>query len=152
MNALLSNLLAGLLCIHAVLGCCWHHEHARAKTSQCAACSCKGSRGTSTTSPLGLAGAHRHCGHHQRHNAGGQQDSNEGCPCEMRCAGTCQFVSTKKVEMDSPIWTLARFEADALLAAGLQVADSRLDRRSALDPVIQREPSRLYLLHQLLLI
>lgn len=137
MNGLLSNLLAGLLFIHAVLGCCWHHAHAR-------------SAGPAPLSAVG--GLPLKCCHGHRHGDSKPERSNGNCPCEMECSGTCQFVSTKKVEVEPPSWRPNPFLADSVPLAGAQFAFLADGGERLKERIAPREVLRLHLLHQILLI
>src|SRR4249920_1206388 len=83
MHCVLTNLMAGLLFIHTVFGCCWHHAHSYAQTEQTAvrkSASC--------------------CQHHEYSS----DSKHENAPCQgkLECHGTCTYVVPQKVQIDGP--------------------------------------------------
>lgn len=137
MNALISNLLSCLLFIHAVLGCCWHHAH------DCASCG---------TAFYRAGGSHSKCCHAHRHTDTNREQPDDKRPCEMECSGTCQFVSTKKVEVEPPSWTATDFMADSMQPVFAGLAFLRQGWEPLRESTVAREAVRLHLLHQILLI
>jgi hypothetical protein len=69
MRNLLSNLIAALLALHTVLGCCWHHEHRCTEACSVAVaaespCHCDGDR-SPCDGPMASSPSHQHHGPHE---------------------------------------------------------------------------------------
>jgi hypothetical protein len=125
-------LTAGLLFIHTVLGCCWHHAH----------------RWDGRGAALVAEKAHC-CPHHDDQKS--QQPGPDDCRQE-RCE-TCTYLLPQKVLIDSP--QSAQFLAALDLAAVLpQAADTiglGASRRGFCAGLFDAAPPlRLHLLHQTL--
>jgi hypothetical protein len=135
MRALVSNLTALLLIVHAMIGCCHHHWHSAAEcgpeTTFAATCEC--------------------CPHHFDLT---DADHQPGEPCSgaLECQGVCKFLPSSRVQLDC-----SDDEGDCQLVAvvdSLAAIDAihhvnvsrRASPRDALPPI------RLHLLHQRLLV
>lgn len=146
MRALVSNLVALAMILHAVLGCCWHHAH-------------------ETTSPVSIAEVdaqpavtvkHCCCHSHQVEELA-QQDNHRSEtdapaePCRAPCGEKCQYVVVSRVQLDSPVawhsFDLLPSVDQPILSPGL----TTLTFESG-DASVDPPPLRLHLLHQLLLI
>lgn len=133
MHTFFTNLMAGLLFIHTVFGCCWHHAHSYA--------------------PPEHAAIHKasHCCHHHEHSAGSKHDETP-CQDRLECHGTCTYVAPQKVQIDSPVAT-ASFELAAVLATNADgLIAPEVPHGWELLPNATQPPLRIHLLHQILLI
>ncbi len=134
MQAVLSNLLAGLLFIHAVLGCCWHSTHVCALASPPEATS------------EHVCG-HRHaCCHHDQPAA-----PADPCECRVECQGICTFLPPQKTQLDltqivAPVEFLA---VSPMIDA---VADATTRGEQSCSHIPWQPPQRLHLMIQILLI
>jgi hypothetical protein len=140
MRALVSNLTALLLVIHAMIGCCHHHWHSAAE--------CGGAMALTATCDC--------CPQHPS-AADADHPANDHKPCEpcsgsLECLGVCKFLPSSRVQLDC-----SDDEGDCLLVAvvdSLAAIDAihhvnvsrRAGPRDALPPI------RLHLLHQRLLV
>ena len=155
MQFIIHNLMGVSLLLHALLGCCWHHENC----DHCAVISTHATTAHITES----------CCHHHQHSQ--DQDSDEGifstdprdsCPCQddsscphnptkNHCPGVCQYLRTPKATVESP--TLAQ----SLELTKLHPHECRLQQQNPAILVAVashgfQPPLRLYLLVQHLLI
>ena len=74
---MIAYLTAGLLLLHSIAGCCWHHGHQAAGNYEEPAAACAG---------------HQRCAHHQSHDAGFPAP-HEGDGHQEQCQGErCAFV------------------------------------------------------------
>ena len=139
MHALISNLTAVLLIIHAMIGCCHHHWHcdeecaAAAAITLCAApCQC----------------CDQCCGSHDE-----SEQPSQPCNGELECQGICTYLPTQKTVIDaSPAVAAFDFAAviPTLLDGRLAAAALSWDRTHTHN---DSPPAlRLHLLHQILLI
>lgn len=84
-QSMLSILLAAVLGIHAVLGCCWHHAH------DCQSCQLRAEQASKVQHD-------RHCcpGHRHASDGAGDQDQSHHEPCSHECAGVCIYLGGMK--------------------------------------------------------
>ncbi len=130
MQAFLSSLTAGLLFIHTVFGCCWHHAHACENVASAAACE-------------------THCCHH--HHQGGEKESEDKpCHCDEGCEGTCTYVAPQKVKVEAPDIAALDLTVTPELLAGLRIEPANFWQAARL-PLDLSPPLRVHLLHQVLL-
>lgn len=134
MRALVSNLTAVLLVIHAMIGCCHHHWHC---DDECA-------------TAANVSAAPCHCC--ERHNGSHDEGELPSSPCngERECHGVCTYLPTQKTVVDASS-TDAGFDFDApipmILDGHLAAARLSWGRAHILnDP----PPIRLHLLYQVL--
>lgn len=136
MRALVPNLTAVLLVIHAMIGCCHHPWHGdgevEAASIRVSHCSC--------------------CGHH-----GVSHDASEG-PSEpgngeRECHGVCSYIPTQRLQLgasaggvDFSLAVMTPVHRSGRIAA----PDERLEQLGIVDD--SPPPLRLHLLHQILLI
>jgi len=137
MHALLSNLTAVLLVIHAMIGCC---HHPWCSDAECAAAA------TASATP-------RDCCDHRgdSHDEPGQP--SQPCNGEIECHGVCTYVPTQKTVIDaSPADAACDFAAaiPSLLDSRLAAVALSWDRACA--PHDSPPSLRRHLLHQILLI
>ncbi|MGD9645610.1 MAG: hypothetical protein AB7U73_07855 [Pirellulales bacterium] len=142
MHAFVSSLISATLLLHAVLGCCWHHEHVPAVGCQ---------------SANNVVGSHRHpadadhgCG--CNHQSGGQHESEEPCPGDSHCQGVCTYLPPQKTSFEIPLTVtpLAIVASiDPLADCSSAAVPSWLD---ALFCTAAPPPVRLHLAQQVLLI
>jgi hypothetical protein len=134
MRAIVSNLTAAMLLVHALVGCCRHlerncvrHESATEGVSVMAAC-CDHCRGQNESSPR-----------------------PEKCGCE--CQGVCTYLPPQKTLIDAPhsIISFDFLPIDPPLADNcLASANALLEQSSSCScPGL---PLRLHLLHQIILV
>lgn len=134
MQVVLSNLMAAVLFIHAVLGCCRHPSLA------CASCNDPTAQASRAASC---------CKQHRSENGQGEQ-RQAPCKCKVECRGVCTYLPPQKTQLDCQP-ALLPFDLLALnpaSTAGPSALPWEVLRGSlALEP-----PLRLHLLHQILLI
>jgi hypothetical protein len=130
MHATLSSLTAGLVFIHAVFGCCWHHAHRCEEQAESA-----------------LAVAAHCCPKHEDDAA----EQPSPCDCRVECGGSCTYLPPEKVRIDAPqlalgleVAVITPTAADAFM---LPVSWSS----SRAGPPNGAPPLRLHLVHQLML-
>jgi hypothetical protein len=134
MKGLMANFTAGLLFLHALLGCCWLHWH------QCDTCPAELCQ---------LAAYDGFCPHHQA--AGPQSDNaDDPCQCRLECPGDCVYLPPERAQLH----TSALTNFVALCSRSTTLDDNRVARAAYStdgrgDPFA---PLRLHLLHQILLI
>jgi hypothetical protein len=137
MRALLSNLTAVLLVIHAMIGCCHHHWHSDA---ECAAAATISAAPCQCCDPC--------CGSNDE-----SEQPSHPCDGKLECQGVCNYVPTEKTQIDaSPADAAFDFAAaiPTLLGGHLAAATLSWDRAHTLND--SPPPLRLHLLHQILLI
>ncbi len=141
MHALIASLMAWILFIHALLGCCWHHAHAWHASIDPA------SRVVKVIPCCG----HQHAGKHQTEDRNQEQPP---CPCPVeRCVGVCTFLPPAKTLAETQL-VEAPFDLSApyLLPVAV-IADGFTRTWDCLaGPLESQPPVRLHLLHQILLI
>jgi hypothetical protein len=136
MRALVPNLTAVLLVIHAMIGCCHHHWH-----------------GDDEVAAASISVSHCSCCSHQRATHDASKVPGEPCNGERECHGVCSYIPTQRMQLGAsaggidfrlaivtPVHTSGRIAAAA----------ERLDQLDAVDD--SPPPLRLHLLHQILLI
>lgn len=132
MQAILTNVMASVLFVHAALGCCWH----------CASC-CTGCENS-----VSAASGSTCCGHHQQT----PKQPQTPCKCPLECHRVCIYVPTHRAPVEGPQLT-ASFDivvnTCTLWRSQLAVSPSWERTR---EPLAAEPPVRLHLLHQLLLI
>jgi len=131
MHSVFTNLMAGLLFIHTVFGCCWHHAHA-----------CGQSVAVTASQPA-------KCCHHHQHGSDSKQQQKPG-KCKVECQGTCTYVVPQKVTIEAPQWV-----AIDLLAVLPSLADRQIEIAASWEALPSlfdlAPPLRPHLLHQVLL-
>jgi hypothetical protein len=136
MHGLVSNLMAALVGIHAVLGCGLHHAH---ECEECVPSSTQVARAPT-------------CCHHQQDASPCDESAPTPCKCFLECHDVCAFLPTSKTQVELPALVVP-FESALTVSAisSLQAASCSSSEFShgnaALAP-----PLRLHLLHQILLI
>ena len=131
MNRPFVLMTAAVLLAHSLVGCCWHHAHASAG---------------------GVARACAHDEHEHGHDDGAPQDESDHEHQSTICQeGNCVFVrGDGPVPIDqSSILAIDCFvvQASAITQAELRIVRAEYSASQDLAP-----PSRLHLLHQILLI
>lgn len=120
-----------VLLAHSLLGCCWHHAHASAG---------------------GGSQACAHDGHGHGHEHGNGQDGSKGEHQHTTCQeASCVFV---RGDGPSPIdqSSVLSIDCPVVPASAITRAELRIVRAEYLDSQDLAPPSRLHLLHQILLI
>lgn len=152
MNRLVSSLMACLLAIHALLGCCSHHAHAES------------GRHLTAHAQVGHAG----CGCcEQEHATGESAELDEAAQAEIAandagdndpahrghddCQGVCTFVRGKCVQVDAPQAAGLAEPLVGLLSARVTSCSSDPSRFLSHPPSLH-PPVRLHLVHQVLVI
>jgi hypothetical protein len=134
-NAIAATLMSTCLLAHALLGCCWHHEHA---------CITHGTAAHDAAAHESVAHADGSCDHH---NCPG--DQRAPCDCRLECGAVCVFVQLQKTIVDgSPT-------ASDVVAIDPALRDNRSETRLSWELATSAghsPPLRLHLLHQILLI
>jgi len=136
MRAFSSMLMAGLLCIQAVSGWCWHDAR-----------DCTGFE--ATIAPMVWTGS---CCDGDCHGSRDGGPSQDPCKGRLECSGICTFVPPEKTQIDAPLLTVGfdQLAVSPALADSLTVATRWTQvvfGTSKTEP-----PLRLYLLHQSILI
>lgn len=134
MHAVVSNLLAGLLLIHAMLGCCWHSAHTCTRRDRDACPVVK-----------------KVCCHHCHHK---QQSENPPAPCKCRveCKGVCTYLPTERIQIDGT-QLASSWQHLVVLPVMLEAPCASNSNWKPADGVLAWQPPlRLHLLHQIILI
>jgi hypothetical protein len=138
MRVIVSNLTVTMLLVHALVGCCRHHEHDCVRHDSATECV-----------PV-IAGCCDHC----QSDCHGQSDTPRGpekCGCE--CLGVCTYLPPQKTLIDAPhlIISLDFLPVDPPLAENCPASASSLLEQtgSCSCPGL---PLRLHLLHQIILV
>jgi hypothetical protein len=138
MRAILSNLTAAMLLIHALIGCCRHHEH------RCVA-------GDRAAEGISLTSGCCHCNHSGCH----QQSETPPHPdnCNLGCHGVCSYLPPQRTLVDAPqlIVALDILPVDPALVSGYMVPAGACRERINGNPA-STLPLRLHLLHQIILV
>lgn len=146
LRAAIAHFVAGMLMLHSVLGCCWHHAHA------CAHGDCAWSESTADD-------AHSHACSDDSHgddcDAGCQSrgdESSRGNHSSLECPGACVYLPPEKaISANHGPEGVAGFVA--IPAAMALWVLSPVDAREWISDSERIEPPlRLHLLHQILLI
>jgi hypothetical protein len=136
MHGIIRSLIAALLALHTVLGCCWHHAH-RSQTSEMA---------EAIASSDGCGCDHAHRDGPTPHSGGQPHQGRHGCQ-----GSACVFVASSKAERQ----TSAR-PFDVSPAVSLSVADHcvccNAGQRPTYSPDALLPPVRLHLVCRVLLI
>lgn len=132
MQAILKNVMASLLLLHAAFGCCLHCAH------NCAGCE--------NASPAGLVSTCC-CSHHTQ-----APQQKTPCKCPLECHRLCVYVPTHKASVDgSDLLPFFAFLASDGTEWNSQLAVALSWERTH-EPLATEPSVRLHLLHQLLLI
>ena len=133
MHAILSNLMAVTLLVHALQGCCWQYAHG------CVQC----------VKPVSKATA---CCKHHHAKCQQKQAPCVPCKCKLQCQGVCTYLPQQKTQFDRPQPAIQHDFAVVIpvLAGCKVVSESVSGRNHAAGPL--KLPVRLHLLHQILLI
>ena len=148
MNRLLASLVAATLLMHAVVGCCWHHEHvAQAGHEEPAAI--KPVRGSHCHSHAHLHG-HSHSHSHDIADITPATPDNHHHDGDSGCGSQdCQFVKAEVQPGHSPL----DGPVVALIADPLQLNGNGLRGTRGAEIASLRPPSvALHLLHQVLIV
>jgi hypothetical protein len=135
MPRMLASFTAGLVCLHALLGCCWLHAQ------RCALCPAEACQ----------VAEHDGCCSHDRSERPGGHESDDPCQCRIECQGVCVYLPPEKAQIDCSDLTISF----AICATPAWLDGSHMDglpgrpRGGWADSV---PPLRLHLLHQVLLI
>lgn len=98
MRSIFTHLTAGLLFIHAVLGCCWHHAH---DCDHCAAKVTANAEGPTRQLPAAFSLLANHACQEACHDAHDGQSPGP-CPCKFECQGVCTYLPPQKANVDIP--------------------------------------------------
>lgn len=106
MSTFVHSLMIGVMLLHSVLGCCWHHAHSHSGpvSERHAAC-----HGHATCMTFGHA-EHDHDGDHDHSHpapVGSQDDSESEEPQHLCEHGECVYVAGKSVELSTPVASFA---------------------------------------------
>ncbi len=138
MHALLCNLMAPALLMHALLGCCWHHEQGADTCSH-----------TTKKTTLHTCGGHHHCHHPDESES---KHRGQSGPCAWHCQGMCTYLPQQKLYLDaSPILRSIGFLAISTPALHNDSLVLMHWERTRL-PRAALQPLSLHLLHQVILI
>lgn len=133
MHALLSNLTALSLLIHALLGCCWHHGHSE---------TCASSHAKASTC----------CSHKHEKPQGGGKESEPTEHSDQKCEGeTCVFARTE-TQSDIDIELAPAFESQFFQAKITTPCIFKEPPAELYSPPVLLPPVRSHLLHRILLI
>jgi hypothetical protein len=124
MRTLASALMSVCLVAHAALGCCWHHQHARSGHQEV---SLSVDHGEHHDCPVDESGSH---------------------DCRIDCHRVCVFLAFEKMGIDDSSTMLA-FAALRTEIVSQQTGEFAWHH---VDAAESPPPTRLYLLHQILLI
>lgn len=151
MQALLTNLTAFSLCIHALIGCCWHHAHG-------ATCHAESTVVSKSSASPKCAGCCHHCRHvsddtpadHQRD--GDHSAPRAPCNCKVECHGVCTYLPPEKQQLDN-LADAPAFDLPVLMIdQGYAVIGPAGYCQWLADSGPTIAPARLHLLHQVFLI
>ena len=142
MRAIVRNLMAAMLLVHAMIGCCRHHGHESARHE------CSGT-GESVATAACCSHGHGCCGD-EEHSA------PLPCDCKVECKALCVYLPPEKCNVDvvsfsqsfdiaSTHTSLGDFSLIDVIAASSGWAWT--STHTALEP-----PVRLHLLHQIILV
>jgi len=133
-----SKLMAALLAVHGMLGCCWHHDHCRAEAPCAARESAESLNG----------GADEHSS-----PAGESSHNNDSDRHERRlCRGSaCVFIGSRKAVLAELVHPLGKMPF-AIASLGNPLECNLPGGYSYFPPDAFMPPLRLHLVHQLLLI
>lgn len=103
MSTFVHSLMIGVMLLHGVIGCCWHHAHSHdgALSDPHAAC-----HGHARGMTFGHAG-HDHDDHHHHGPVGPQDDSDSEEPQDPCEHGECVYLVGKSVELSTPVASFA---------------------------------------------
>ncbi len=142
MRAILCNLLATMLLVHALAGCCRCHRDAVAQND------------ATPVEQVATKCCCEHCDDTATHHT--TQHGSSPCDCKIECKGLCIYVPTPKCVVDASQMVRA---FDSVPATGAEQISSLLQlavaSRCNLEmrgDVAQWPPMRLHLLHQIILI
>jgi len=139
MQAIISNLMAVMLLIHAVIGCCWHHAH------DCSKCD----KVVAAAEPSNCS-----CNCHRKAEPRAPQS-----PCPQNGKGTCHSVCTYLSPQRASTEDLSAGQLgdvvvplDMLVGAQFRnsLASAAVDRPG--NPRLAGQPVRVHLLNQVFLI
>lgn len=141
MRAIVCNLMAALLLVHALVGCCRHHEHSAARYEQ-------------ADSALSTEIA---CCHHD-HNCFGTETTPAPAPCDckLECKSLCIYLPPERCVVDAGDLSLpfdvATVQHDSWTSAAIEAAaaSSFWEYTRAFNDT--KPPVRLHLLHQIILV
>jgi hypothetical protein len=138
MRAIVSNITAAMLLIHAMVGCCRHHE--------CHAASCDGALEKVCPTDGCCHRNHPPC---DRPTERPHRPAN----CTFGCQGVCTYVPPEKTLVEKPHSTIALdfLPADPALADSSLVTAGSLWESTDCGPA-PGLPLRLHLMHQILLV
>lgn len=135
MRAIVTNLTAGLLFIHTVFGCCWHHAH------DCDHCVAKTGPSTGLTASC--------CGHDEADD----NQPAEPCHCEFECQGVCTYLPPEKTTVEAPAKSIASLDLLAVLPTAAATDSRGTSHRAESHGLPPLAGSlRLHLWHRILLI
>jgi hypothetical protein len=132
MQAFIASLMAAVLFIHTIFGCCWHHAHA-----------CEHSP------PIAISQPAQCCHHH--HNGSDSKQQHTPCRCNVDCEGACTYVVPQKVKVEAPQHIAIDMAAVLPSLAGESV-EVTAAWKALSSPNHLAPPLRAHLLHQVLLI
>jgi hypothetical protein len=137
MQAVFSNLMAGLLLIQALTGWCDRSPHACA--SRC-------------PDATDLVQAEDGCCRHDACPVGEDRSPADSCPSKGECHGICTYVPSQETRIDTSQVVLP----DSFMAVMSATLDAEIASSLLLDALwhsaISEPPIRLHLLHQIILI
>jgi hypothetical protein len=141
MRAIVCNLMAALLLMHALVGCCRHHQHVAASHERVEAAE------SSATA----------CCHHG-HGCCGQEEKQAPAPCDckLECKALCIYLPPEKCGVDAGDLSLSIDLAFNHHPEGGSAAIEAAAENSAWEYtracVAPEPPVRLHLLHQIILV
>ena len=106
MSTFVHSLMIGVMLLHSVVGCCWHHAHSHAAPISERHATF---HGHATCRSFGHA-EHDHDDdhdHHQHGPVGSQDGSDSEEPHDMCEHGECVYVAGKSVELSAPVASFA---------------------------------------------
>jgi hypothetical protein len=133
MHAILASLMAAVVSIQALLGCCWHHARL------CAQCE----PAVKTVQP-------KACCHRHQAKATDEPGQPKPCNCRIECEGLCTYLPPQKTHIDVAPLPVA-FDCVAILPARAESHPAPAWEPSG-GPAPAGPPLRLHLMHQILLI
>lgn len=136
MQAVVSNLMALVLGIHALVGCFCHRPNCAVEPRRVETATCEHAD-------------HGCCHEHDPAHESSPENLPAPCSCKIECRATCVFLPVEKVGLDAPMADL-HLDVPAFVPAisTAQVTVAVAQQFEGASP----RPEPLYLLHQILLI
>jgi hypothetical protein len=139
-RAVICNVVAAMLLLHAFVGCCRHHD-----------CDLAGADREGATQPA--CGC---CCHHEPNECcGDEAPTPNPCDCKGECKALCIYLPTQKCVVDAGNLSLSIdmvcHQCDDL-GAILRASAGNLSHHRMSERAMSEPPIRLHLLHQIILI